>query len=68
MITLTFISLSEAAKRIGVHRDTLRRLIANGDGPPAIRIGRRIMVQVSHFHDWLGKRTAVRPNRCGKGA
>jgi len=48
------ISVPQAAKRLGVHPESLYRLIRSGDFPPAIHIGRLIRVSVPklqrHLH------------------
>jgi excisionase family DNA binding protein len=40
------ISVNEAARRVGVHTDTLYRLCRTGQFPPAIQIGARWRVSV----------------------
>jgi excisionase family DNA binding protein len=47
------ISISEAARRIGIHTDTLYRLARQGQFPPAIKIGRRWRVSVPRLQRFL---------------
>jgi excisionase family DNA binding protein len=47
------ISVSEAARRVGVHTDTLYRLCRTGNFPPAIRIGGRWRVSVPRLDRYL---------------
>lgn len=48
------ISLGEAAKRLGVDRATLRKLIAAGKFPPAVEVSSTIyVVSVPKFQTWL---------------
>ena len=47
------ITLPEAAKRIGIHRDTMYRLARTGQFPPAIRVGTRWRVSVPRLERWL---------------
>jgi predicted DNA-binding transcriptional regulator AlpA len=51
------VSEREAAALMGVSRDTLRRLRANGEGPPVIRVSqRRIGIKLRAIRDYLASR------------
>lgn len=51
------ISIDEVAKRMGVVRRTVERLIAEGEGPTVIRLSaRRIGILESEFQRWLTSR------------
>ena len=47
------ISIGEAARRVGLHRDTLYRLARTGEFPPAIQIGSRWRVSVPRLERFL---------------
>lgn len=47
------ITVSEAARRIGIHRDTLYGLCRTGQFTPAVRIGRQWRVSVPRLHRYL---------------
>lgn len=47
------ISIPEAARRVGVHADTLYRLCRAGQFPPAIQIGSRWRVSVPRLERYL---------------
>jgi len=47
------ISIPEAARRVGVHSDTLYRLCRTGRFPPAIQIGSRWRVSVPRLERFL---------------
>jgi excisionase family DNA binding protein len=49
------LSITEAAKRLGVHRETLRAAIARGE-IPAGRVGRRWLVPVAAIERLLAGR------------
>jgi excisionase family DNA binding protein len=53
MSELVVLSLEQAARRVNVHPQTLRRLIENGDGPRAMFVGRQIRIKTEHFDEWL---------------
>jgi excisionase family DNA binding protein len=53
------ISIPEAARRVGLHADTLYRLCRTGQFPPALQIGARWRVSVPRLErylhgDWTG--------------
>lgn len=47
------ITIPEAARRIGLHQDTLYRLARSGQFPPAIQIGQRWVVSVPRLERHL---------------
>jgi excisionase family DNA binding protein len=47
------ISIAEAARRLGFHRDTLYRLARTGQFPPAVRLGSRWLVSVPRLDRFL---------------
>ncbi len=47
------ISVPEAARRIGLHADTLYRLCRTGHFPPALQIGTRWRVSVPRLERYL---------------
>jgi excisionase family DNA binding protein len=49
------ITIGQAARRLGVHRDTLRSAIARGE-VPAARIGRRWLIPLAAIDDLLAVR------------
>ncbi len=52
-VTVDLISIPEAARRIGVHSDTLYRLCRTGQFSPAIHIGGRWKVSVPRLERYL---------------
>jgi len=53
LAVLDLISVPDAARRIGVHPDTLYRLCRTGQFPPAIQIGARWRVSVPKLERYL---------------
>jgi len=53
------ISIPEAARRLGIHADTLYRLSRTGRFPPAIQIGRRWRVSVPRLERFLHQQDAA---------
>jgi excisionase family DNA binding protein len=47
------ISIPEAARRVGLHADTLYRLCRTGRFPPALQIGARWRVSVPRLERYL---------------
>jgi excisionase family DNA binding protein len=47
------ISIPEAARRVGLHADTLYRLCRTGRFPPALQIGARWRVSVPRLEKYL---------------
>jgi predicted DNA-binding transcriptional regulator AlpA len=55
------LSLDEVAKRTGLTRRTLERLLARGEGPVLVRLTpTRIGVLESDLDDWISKRRSTR--------
>jgi excisionase family DNA binding protein len=51
------LTVIEAARLIGVSHPTIKRIIASGNGPPIIQIGkRRIGIRISDLRRWLDGR------------
>ena len=44
--------LNEAAALVGIHRDSLRRLIKKGDGPAVMTVAGKFMVQRDELARW----------------
>lgn len=56
------LSLSEAARRVGVNRHTLSRAIDRGDIPvPKLRIGRSVRLPRGLFDQWISGGSSHRP-------
>lgn len=45
------VSLNEAAYLLGVHRNTVRNKIQQGE-IPVIRVGRRVLIRLLSLYDW----------------
>ncbi len=52
------LSVAAAARRVGVHVDTLRGWIAAGRGPVVTRIEGRVLVRDDHLLAWLDSRAS----------
>jgi len=52
-VTADLISIPEAARRVGLHADTLYRLCRTGRFPPALQIGARWRVSVPRLERYL---------------
>jgi predicted DNA-binding transcriptional regulator AlpA len=52
-IAADLISMPEAARRIGLHVDTLYRLCRTGQFPPALQIGARWKVSIPRLERYL---------------
>lgn len=48
------LNIKEAANRIGVCENTMR-ILSNSTGFPKIKCGRRILIPVKAFDDWINK-------------
>ena len=46
------------AKKLGVQANTLEKWRVRGEGPPYVKIGRRIAYNPTDVHKWLEARTA----------
>lgn len=53
MVTADLLSIPEAARRIGLHPDTLYRLARTGNFPPALQIGSRWVVSIPRLERYL---------------
>lgn len=53
MVAADLITVTEAARRVGLHPDTLYGLCRAGQFPPAIRLGRRWRVSVPRLERFL---------------
>jgi excisionase family DNA binding protein len=60
------ISIPEAARRVGLHADTVYRLCRAGHFPPAIQIGARWRVSVPRLERFL--HDDLRPDRPNRNA
>ena len=52
------ITVEEMGKQLGISRPTAYQL-ANSEGFPAVRIGRRLVIPVAAFDKWLTEHTGV---------
>ena len=52
------ITVEEMGKQLGISRPTAYQL-ANSEGFPAIRIGRRLVIPVTAFEKWLMERASA---------
>lgn len=48
------VSVPEAARLLGISRDTAYTLAARGELPGALRLGRRFVVSLPRLHEALG--------------
>jgi excisionase family DNA binding protein len=53
MVAADLISIPEAARRIGMHADTVYKLARTGQFPPALQIGSRWRVSVPRLERFL---------------
>ena len=53
---MTWLSTKQAAARLGIHADTLRRYRRIGGGPPFSRIGRAVRYRIEALEAWMGER------------
>lgn len=52
----TLLNLNEAADLLRISRRTLHHLLAAGDAPPVVRIGRRRLIRRAAIEQWLSDR------------
>lgn len=52
----TLLTLNEAADRLRVSRRHLSAVMASGDGPPVVPIGRRRLIRAGALQAWLAER------------
>lgn len=53
----TYLTTKDAARVLGLHPDTLRRIRREGGGPPFLRIGRAVRYRLDVVHEWAISRT-----------
>jgi excisionase family DNA binding protein len=53
------ITISEAADAIRVSRRHLQTLLKKGDGPPVVRLGRRMIIRSEALRQWLAERESL---------
>lgn len=58
MVAADLISIPEAARRVGLHADTVYRLCRTGQFPPALQIGSRWRVSVPRLERYLHGETS----------
>ena len=49
----TLLNLNEAADLLRISRRTLHHILASGEAPPVIRIGRRRLIRRAAIEQWL---------------
>jgi excisionase family DNA binding protein len=47
------LTIEEAAEAVRISRRHLHKLMAEGDGPPVIRLGRRKLIRREALNQWL---------------
>ena len=62
-----WISREDLAEELMVKPDTLARWEARRDGPPCMRIGRKVYYRQSSVRDWLLSREQGQPVSKGRG-
>jgi ribosome-binding protein aMBF1 (putative translation factor) len=62
-----WISREDLAEELMVKPDTLARWEARREGPPCMRIGRKVYYRQSSVRDWLLSREQGQPKRKGRG-
>ena len=62
-----WISREDLAEELLVKPDTLARWEAKREGPPCMRIGRKVYYRQSSVRDWLLSREQGQPTRKGRG-
>lgn len=53
--TRVALSVPEAAAAMGISRAGLYALLARGEGPPTIKLGRRRLIRRDALQEWLRK-------------
>jgi excisionase family DNA binding protein len=56
------LTIEEAAEALRVSRRHLQQLMAEGHGPPVVRLGRRKIIRREALHQWLLNREAADAN------
>lgn len=54
-----YISVADVAERIGVHAESVRRMIRNGDIAPALRVQNEFRVPESALASWIERHTVT---------
>lgn len=62
-----WISREDLAEELMVKPDTLARWEARREGPPCMRLGRKVYYRQSSVRDWLLSREQGQPVRKGRG-
>jgi excisionase family DNA binding protein len=52
-MSLNTLTLPGAAERIGISERHLKRMLAKGEGPNTVRLGRRRLIRPESLDDWL---------------
>ncbi len=60
--SLEAVTIEEAADLIRVSRRHLQKLMADGEGPPVIQLGRRRIIRRDALLQWLVSREATSAN------
>lgn len=50
------LGIPDVAQTIGISERHLKRIVARGEGPPSIRVGRRRLFIADSLRDWLKAR------------
>jgi excisionase family DNA binding protein len=67
-MTPDLLTVPETARRLGLHPDSLYRLIREGQFPPAVNIGRSIRISVSKLERYLHGDGTTNGWKAGDGA
>ena len=62
-----WVSRDQLAQELMVTADTLSRWEARREGPPCMRVGRKVFYRRSSVEDWLLSREQSQPVRQGRG-
>ncbi len=54
------LTIAAAAAVIGISKRHLEKLVARGDGPPVIRLGRRAIIRRETVSRWLAEQEVAR--------
>ena len=60
-VDLMALNVSQAAARIGVSRPTMYELM-NQSGFPVVRVGRRCLIPIRAFDNWLNEKAKEKPD------
>lgn len=53
---LTYLSVMEAARFLGLSASTLNKMRVRGDGPPFSKCGRRVLYLMRDLSNWMAER------------